>query len=34
MAKVYVMLIKAGRRTLEDVPAKLKEEVSKLLEAN
>lgn len=34
MAKVYVMLIKAGRRTLEDVPAELKEEVSKLLEAN
>lgn len=34
MAKIYVMLIKAGRRTLEDVPSHLKEEVTKLLEAN
>lgn len=32
MAKIYANLIKAGRKTLEDVPAKLKDEVERLLE--
>lgn len=32
MAKLYVMLIKAGRKTLEDVPQNLREEVAALLE--
>lgn len=32
MAKVYYSLIKKGLRTIEDVPAKYKKEVEKLLE--
>lgn len=32
MAKLYAMLIKAGRKTLEDVPKNLREEVAALLE--
>ena len=32
MAKLYVMLIKAGRKTLDDVPQILREEVAVLLE--
>lgn len=34
MAKLYAMLIKAGRKTLEDVPQSLKEEVAALLVDN
>lgn len=33
MAKVYVLLIKAGRKTIDDVPAQLKEQVQILIEA-
>jgi len=32
MAKVYANLIKAGRKTLEDVPEKLRDEVERLLD--
>lgn len=32
MVKIYVDLIKAGRRTLDDVPAPLREAVRKALE--
>lgn len=31
MAKLYTMLIKAGRKTLDDVPQILREEVAALL---
>lgn len=34
MAKLYAMLIKAGRKTLEDVPQSLREEVAALLSEN
>lgn len=33
MAKVYALLIRAGRKSIDDVPAQLKEQVQKLLEA-
>lgn len=33
MAKVYYLLIKAGRRTIEQVPENLREEVQALLDA-
>ena len=32
MAKIYFSLIKKGLKTIEDVPAQLREEVKKLLE--
>lgn len=32
MAKIYVVLILKGKKTLEDVPIQLREEVKKLLE--
>ncbi len=32
MAELYAILIKAGRRTIEQVPAKLRAEVQALLE--
>lgn len=32
MAKIYVALIKKGIKTIVDVPANIREEVSKLLE--
>nr|DAQ98338.1 MAG TPA: hypothetical protein [Caudoviricetes sp.] len=32
MAKIYVALILKGKKTLEDVPIQLREEVKKLLE--
>jgi hypothetical protein len=32
MAKIYAELIKKGLKTLEDVPAKLRDEVEKLLD--
>lgn len=32
MAKIYTELIKKGLKTLEDVPAKLRDEVEKLLD--
>jgi hypothetical protein len=32
MAKIYVALIKKGIKTIDDVPANIREEVSKLLE--
>lgn len=32
MAKIYVSLIKKGLKTVDDVPAQLREEVKKLLE--
>lgn len=32
MAKIYVSLIKKGLKTINDVPAQLREEVKKLLE--
>lgn len=32
MIHIYVTLIKAGRRTLDQVPAHLREEVKKMLE--
>lgn len=31
MAKVYLSLIRKGLKTIEDIPAKLKEQVQKLL---
>ena len=34
MAKIYAMLIRAGRRTLDNIPTSLKEEVAELLRAN
>ena len=33
MAKLYYNLIKANKKTLEDVPLKWREEVRKMLEA-
>ncbi len=33
MAKLYYNLIKAGKKTLDDVPLKWREEVRKMLEA-
>lgn len=33
MAKLYFNLIKANRKTLDDVPLKWREEVKKMLEA-
>lgn len=33
MERVYADLIKKGKKTLEDVPAKLREKVEKLLNA-
>lgn len=32
MTKIYVALIKKGIKTIDDVPANIREEVSKLLE--
>ncbi|MDU7505005.1 MAG: CD1375 family protein [Clostridia bacterium] len=32
MIHIYVTLVKAGRRTLDQVPAHLREEVKKMLE--
>ncbi len=32
MVGIYVNLILAGRKTLEDVPSKLRDEVSQMLE--
>ncbi len=32
MAKVYAALIRKGLKTIDDVPAQLREQVSKLLE--
>ena len=32
MAKIYYSLIKKGLKTIDDVPAKLKEEVKNLIE--
>lgn len=32
MAKIYAALIKKGKKTIEDVPENLREEVRKLLE--
>lgn len=32
MINIYVTLVKAGRRTLDQVPAHLREEVKKMLE--
>lgn len=34
MAKIYYTLIKAGRKTIEDVPAKLRAAVQELLDAD
>ena len=34
MAKLYAMLIKAGRKTIEDVPQSLREEVAALISDN
>lgn len=33
MAKVYALLIRAGRKSIDDVPAQLKEQVQNLIEA-
>lgn len=33
MAKIYANLIKAGRKTIDDVPDKLRAEVERLLNA-
>lgn len=33
MERVYADLIKKGKKTLEDVPARLREKVEKLLDA-
>ena len=33
MAKLYYNLIKAGKKTLDDVPLRWREEVRKMLEA-
>ena len=32
MAKIYVALIRKGRKTIDDVPEQLREKVKKLLE--
>lgn len=32
MAKIYASLVKKGLKTIDDVPAQLREEVKKLLE--
>lgn len=32
MAKIYIALIRKGLKTIDDVPAQLREEVEKLLE--
>lgn len=34
MAKVYADLIRKGRKTIDDVPAKLKQEVQNILNEN
>lgn len=34
MARIYAELIRKGLKTLEDVPAHLREEVAQLLEPN
>lgn len=34
MAKIYANLIRAGRKTIDDVPVKLRAEVEKLLESD
>lgn len=34
MAQIYFELIKQGERTINDVPARVRDEVVKLLEAN
>ncbi len=34
MAKIYAALIRKGLKTLEDVPARLRAEVERLLEAD
>ena len=34
MAKIYAALIRKGLKTLNDVPARLRSEVERLLEAN
>lgn len=34
MAKIYVALIRKGLKTIDEVPAKIREEVKKLLEEN
>lgn len=34
MAELYYKLIKAGKKTIEDVPANLKSEVQALVDAN
>ena len=33
MAKIYANLIRAGRKTIDEVPVKLRAEVEKLLES-
>lgn len=34
MAKIYANLIRAGRKTIDDVPTKLRVEVEKILESD
>ena len=34
MAKIYYNLVKKGLKTIDEVPEKIREEVSKLLEEN
>ncbi|WP_276330539.1 CD1375 family protein [Dielma fastidiosa] len=34
MAKVYADLIRKGKKTIDDVPAKLKDEVQAILDAD
>lgn len=34
MAKIYVALIRKGIKTIDEVPAQIREEVKKLLEEN
>ena len=34
MAKVYADLIRKGKKTIDDVPAKLKDDVQKILDAD
>ena len=34
MAKVYADLIRKGKKTIDDVPAKLRDEVQAILDAN
>ena len=34
MAKVYADLIKKGKKTIDDVPAKLRDEVQAILDAD